>query len=241
MSVFLKATFQNLLQLVYSVPASAIQALLPEGLEPELKNGKAQLILSALEFRQTKVKGLKIPFHVNFPEIHLKTRVRRGNQSGVFFIRQIVPKHCIAVVARRIYHEPYESFPIEFTLQAMPGSEEGTTIEELTCKLWKKDKTLEVRAFIESSLQEGDSSEDFYENLPPETLIGFGTNDKGELSTYTMEQKALKAIKVEEWSMTGDLNGIFEDSFPEGFSEYPDEVLFIQGQSVKITQPLKPS
>jgi hypothetical protein len=239
MSVFLKATFQNLLQLVYSVPASAIQALLPEGLEPELKEGKAQLILSALEFKQTKVKGLKIPFHVNFPEMHLKTIVRRGEQTGVFFIRQIVPKHCIAVVARRIYHEPYESFPIEFSIQSLPGTEEGTTLEELNCKLWKKDKTLAIRAFIETTHQEEEGQEEMYENLPPEILIGFGIGDKGELNTYTMEQKALKAIRVQEWSMTGELSGIFEDCFPEGFPEYPDEVLFIQGQAVKITQPLK--
>jgi uncharacterized protein YqjF (DUF2071 family) len=101
MSVFLKATFQNLLQFEYSVPVESIASLLPTGLVPETKNGKAILILTALEFRETKVKGLKIPFHVNFPEIHLKTIVRKGEQTGVFFIRQFVPKHCIAVVARR--------------------------------------------------------------------------------------------------------------------------------------------
>jgi hypothetical protein len=241
MSVFLKATFQNLLQFVYSVPAEAIQALLPPGLEPELKEGKAQLILSALEFKQTKVKGLKIPFHVNFPEMHLKTLVRKGDQTGAFFIRQFVPKHCIAVVARRIYHEPYESFPLEFSIQSLPGAEEGTTLQELTCKLWKKDKTVEIRAFIDGSAAEISESEDYFENLPPEIFTGFGKNDKGEVSTYTMEQKALKAVRIQEWSMTGDLNGIFEDCLPSGFPEQPDEVLFIQGQAVRITQPLKGS
>lgn len=241
MSVFLKATFQNLLQFEYSVPVESIASLLPDGLVPETKNGKAILILSALEFRETKVKGLKIPFHVNFPEIHLKTMVRKGEQTGVFFIRQFVPKHCIAVVARRIYHEPYESFPIQFSLESKPGTEEGSTLQELSCKLWKKDDQVEIKAFVEAfpTSEEDSSPEQAFESLPPEILIGFGKNEKGEVSTYTMEQKALKAIEVNEWSIIGQLDGIFSDCFPAGFPEAPDEVLFIQGQAVKITQPLK--
>lgn len=241
MSVFLKATFQNLLQLVYAVPPEQIQALLPAGLEPMLVEGKAQLILSALEFRQTRVKGLKIPFHVNFPEVHLKTMVRHDGQTGVFFIRQFVPKHCIAVVARRIYHEPYEAYPIEFSLQPIPGPEEGTTIRELNCRIWKKEHSVTIRAYVDSPHTETEPlQEEWVESLNPELLTGFGRNDKGELTTYTMEQKALQAHRVSEWSLTGDLNEIFRDCLPEGFPEYPVEVLFIQGQAVRITQPLKP-
>lgn len=243
MSVFLKATWQNLIQLIYTVPADAFREILPAELEPELIDGKAILMLSAMEFRQTRVKGLKIPFHVNFPEINLRVRVLHNGVPGVFFLRQFVPKHCIAVVARRIYNEPYESFPLEFTTRVLPGTDEDSTLQELSCKLWRKDKTLEIRIYADdeqenlSTETDAEREQEVFETLNAEILNGFGLNDKGSLITYTIEQKALELMPVREWSVTGDVQSIFEDCLPFSLPEIPDEVWFSKGQSVRITQP----
>jgi hypothetical protein len=244
MSVFLKATWQNLIQLVYTAPIDEVQTLLPEGLTPEIFDGKAHIILSALEFRQTRVKGLKIPFHVHFPEINLRIPVRKQGVTGVYFLRQYVPKHCIAVVAKRIYHEAYEAYPMEFLVQHVPDADEGTSIMECHCKLWKKEDTLDIQVYA----VEPENYIPVDENHPPEPAVGdadfitgFGTNDKQEIIEYRIEHRKQEFFEVREWSIRGDLTKIFDDCIPKGISEMPIHVSFSHGQAVKITQPIMSS
>ena len=66
----------------------------------------------AFDFLNTKVKGIKIPFHVNFPEINLRYYIKHKGERGVMFWKELVPKHCIALVAKRVYNEPYEAAPM---------------------------------------------------------------------------------------------------------------------------------
>lgn len=240
MSVFLKATWQNLIQIVYSAPIEAVQAYLPDGLIPQIFEGKAHIILSALEFRQTKVKGLKIPFHVHFPEINLRIPVLKGDLPGVFFLKQFVPKHCIALVAKRIYHEAYEAYPIQFQVRHTPGADEGASLIDCHCKLWKKEETLEIQVYADEP--ENYTPFDEHQTLelsdePPEYITGFGTNDKQEIIEYRIEHRNQDFFEVREWSILGDLRNIFENCIPEGISEVPIHVSFSHGQAVRITQP----
>jgi len=242
MSVFLKATWQNLIQIIYLVDAEQIRKFLPDELEVELFQGKAQLILSALEFRQTRVKGLKIPFHVNFPELNLRVKVLKDQVPGVFFLRQYVPKHCIAVVARRIYNEPYESFPMEFEVNHIPGTDEDMPLLECTCKIWKKEHTLVVKVFAEENMEmnpaQTSPDTETYDSSDADIITGFGQNEKFEIIQYTIEQKKRSFLPVKEWSIVGDIGKIFDDILPEGLIHEPAEVQFSYGQVVRITQPL---
>ena len=60
-------------------------------------------------FLNTKLLGVKVPFHVNFEEVNLRFYVKRrvGNEykRGVVFIKEIVPKAAITFVANTIYNE----------------------------------------------------------------------------------------------------------------------------------------
>jgi hypothetical protein len=64
-------------------------------------------------FLDTRVLGLRIPFHTNFEEINLRFYVKRETEEemrrGVVFIKEIVPKWAIATIARSFYGEPYET------------------------------------------------------------------------------------------------------------------------------------
>ena len=82
MKVFLSAEWHNLINLTYRVPAEKLEPLLPKGVELDLYEGHAHLSLVAFDFINTRVKGMKIPFHVDFPEINLRYYVRAGRHRG---------------------------------------------------------------------------------------------------------------------------------------------------------------
>jgi uncharacterized protein len=66
----------------------------------------------------TRVLGFPIPFHRSFDEVNLRFYVRREECRGVVFIREIVPRAAIALVARRVYGENYVSLPMRHQIEA---------------------------------------------------------------------------------------------------------------------------
>ena len=93
----------------YQVDAALLQALVPCGTELDAFEGR--MLVSAVGFRflRTRIFGaLAVPFHSNFDEVNLRFYVRRldacgGVRRGVVFIREIVPRRAIALVARIAY------------------------------------------------------------------------------------------------------------------------------------------
>ncbi len=107
-NVFLTARWERLFLLTFAVEPAVLLPYLPQDLELDTIEGKAFLSFVAFDFLDTRLKGVPIPFHTNFPEINLRFYVRKGRKRGVAFIREFVPKFWIAQTARTIYHEPYQ-------------------------------------------------------------------------------------------------------------------------------------
>ena len=106
-SKFLTATWARLLNLTYGVDPKLLEPHVPPGVDLDVIDGQAFVSLVAFDFLDTKVKGIKLPFHVNFPEINLRYYLKYKGKTGVAFIKEFVPKFCIAFVADKIYNEPY--------------------------------------------------------------------------------------------------------------------------------------
>lgn len=124
--VFLRAHWSHLCVLSYEAPADLIARLCPRGLEPDLRDGKAFVSLVAFDFENAEVRGCRVPFHSDFPEVNLRyyARVKAGQRHagdrGVCFVREFVPRRLVALVARRVYNEPYEAVPMESDVHRTP-------------------------------------------------------------------------------------------------------------------------
>lgn len=126
---FLTARWANLTIVTYAVPPALLAPFVPQesGLVLDERDdlehlgaapGHTALVsLVAFEFLSTRVKGIRWPGLVNFPEINLRFYVRKGDHRGVMFIKEIVPRRLIAAVARKWYNEPYECAPIEARIE----------------------------------------------------------------------------------------------------------------------------
>ena len=117
---FLNAYWKNLALINYEIDPKLLEKYLPKGTEIDLFNGKCYVSLVGFLFQDTKILGMKIPFHVNFEEVNLRFYVKRfeNNQwkRGVVFIKEIVPKHALTLVANTVYKEHYQTLPMRNNL-----------------------------------------------------------------------------------------------------------------------------
>jgi uncharacterized protein len=110
MRKFLTAQWLDLFMANYRVEPSVLAPFVPTGTELDFWNGETYVSLVAFKFFNTRVLGMPVPFHTNFLEVNLRFYVRRAEKRGVVFIKEIVPRFAISLVARTLYGEPYETW-----------------------------------------------------------------------------------------------------------------------------------
>lgn len=114
---FLKAEWRKLVIANYVVDKELLSEFLPKGTQLDFRNKNCYLSVVGFMFKNTKVLGIKIPFHVNFEEVNLRFYVKRTEgdvvKRGVVFVKEIVPKPAITLVANTIYNENYQTLPMK--------------------------------------------------------------------------------------------------------------------------------
>lgn len=115
---FLTARWEDLVIVNFDCPEELLTPLVPAGTELDPWNGVQVISLVGFTFADTRVRGLSIPGHRTFEEVNLRFYVRREApdgtvRRGVVFVRELVPRRAIALVARLFYNEPYTSVPMD--------------------------------------------------------------------------------------------------------------------------------
>lgn len=123
---FLTAEWRKLAIANYEVDSWRLDNYLPAGTEHDLWNGVCYVSLVGFMFCHTRLLGMKIPFHVHFEEVNLRFYVRFPDRDhekrGVVFIREIVPRPALALVANTLYKEHYRAMPMRHEWEQKPGS-----------------------------------------------------------------------------------------------------------------------
>ncbi len=129
---FLTARWEQLLLINWACPGELLEPLAPAGTRLDPWGGETLVSLVGFMFRDTCVRGIGIPGHRTFEEVNLRFYVRRTTPAGeerrgVVFIRELVPRRAIALVARWAYGEPYLAVPMSHAVTLAP--DEGGTVE----------------------------------------------------------------------------------------------------------------
>src|ERR1700728_895510 len=140
--VFLSAEWRYLVMLNYAVDRALLEEYVPAGTVLDSFDGRTYVSLVAFQFRRTKLLGaVAIPFHANFDEVNLRFYVRRkgenGDQRGVVFIAEIVPKWAVAKIARLAYGENYVCLPMRHRVN-MNGETKTAEYEWMLAGAWCK-------------------------------------------------------------------------------------------------------
>ena len=230
MKVFLTAKWQNLINLTYRVPSEKLLPFVPKGLELDLYEGHAHVSLVAFDFVGTKVKNVKIPFHVDFPEINLRFYVKSGDKRGVVFIKELVPKHCIAFIAKRFYNEPYASFPMECKVEDLENGD-----RKITHKLWKDKNRFEIQVTAGPEIETPgpDSVAHFFK----EHDIGFGTDHKDNTICYAVSHPIWQTRPLTSWKLKFDFAEVYGAEWAFLNEMEPTFPVFALGSAIKVYHP----
>jgi len=108
--------WHKVLLLHWKVPVSFLEALLPEGIHPDLYDGNAWISLLPLTVKKHQFKGFPAwPFISNFHEVNLRTYVTHGDIAGVYILSIETDKLTSVLMGRCMEGLPYIKSTIERT------------------------------------------------------------------------------------------------------------------------------
>lgn len=100
--------WRDLVFLHWPVPAAALQRLLPDGVEVETHSGTAWLGIVPFRMVRTRVRWAPpLPTTGAFPELNVRTYVRVGDKSGVWFFSLDAQSRLAVAIARAALRLPY--------------------------------------------------------------------------------------------------------------------------------------
>ena len=160
-----------------------------------------------LRFLKTKLLGVPIPFHRDFPEVNLRFYVRREVEGqvrrGVVFIKEIVPRHAVTWVARGVYNENYVTLPMREEIIV-----DSYRYEWRFKETWNR---LAVKTRGEWSVPDLDSEASFV----AEHYWGYATQRDGSTLEYEVEHPRWRIVKADEVEYECDITSLYGEEFVE--------------------------
>lgn len=234
-NTFLKAEWRKLLMANYIVDPALLLPYLPHKTELDLWNGSCYVSLVGFMFLNTKIKGIKVPFHSNFEEVNLRFYVRYkdkdGWKRGTVFIKEIVPKPALTFVANMIYGEHYETFPMSHGWK--------TDGEILTVEYsWKKkDKWNSMK--VNSNLTQTGIVSGSIEEFITEHYWGYTKISEQVTSEYGVEHAVWQVYGIKDYFIDVDFGINYGPQFGFLHNKNPDSVLLAEGSEIIVKEGRK--
>jgi uncharacterized protein len=235
--VFLTGEWRYLAMLNYRVDAALLEPFVPRGTTLDLWQGAAYVSLVGFLFRDTRVLGVPIPLHRDFEEVNLRFYVRRevGGEvrRGVTFIREIVPRPAIAIVARLTYNEPYVALPMRHTIaeQANDDSAPGTVRYEWRQRTGWSAITVEAHG-IAASLEAGSEAEFITEHY-----WGYTRQRDGGTVEYHVTHPRWRTWPVSAAAAHGNLAELYGAELGAVLQRPPDSAFLAEGSTIAVHRP----
>jgi uncharacterized protein YqjF (DUF2071 family) len=232
---FLTAEWRYLAMLTFETEAALLRPFVPRGTELDTHNGRALLSLVGFRFLRTRVLGCRVPFHQDFDEVNLRFYVRREVQGelrhGVTFIREIVPRRLITLVARSAYNEPYVTLRMHSDVPPAPVAAPGRIRYAWRCSAgWQ---SLALTAMGAPRLPDHGTEYAFIS----EHHWGYTRQRDGSTLEYRVEHDPWRLWVGADAAVPGDTVALHGGVFARSLSTGPTSAFLAQGSSVTLTRP----
>jgi uncharacterized protein len=228
-STFLQAEWRKLAMANYVVDPKFLLKHVPNKTEIDFWNNRCYVSLVGFMFLNTHIKGIKIPFHVNFEEVNLRFYVRYNDQEnwkrGVVFIKEIVPRPALTFVANTIYKEHYETMPMQHDW-TVKGNDLHVGYS------WKKEKWHSLQVVATNTSQNiADGSE---EEFITEHFWGYTKIHEKQSSEYGVEHPRWNVYPVKEYTVDVDFGLLYGQEFDFLKKEKPVSVFLAEGSEIMV-------
>ena len=213
----------------FVVDPKIIAPLLPSGTEIDFENGETFLSVVGFLFLDTRLLGLPIPLHRDFEEVNLRFYVRKQSadtwRRGVVFIRELVPRRAIALVARTFYGENYVAVPMKHQIDHV----DLKLSVEYAWRRGRKWESLKMSATGEPQTIPAGSHADFI----TEHYWGY-TCFRGGCSEYRVEHPRWKIWNADRFEFSADVASLYGDQFTETLSQSPRSAFIADGSPIEV-------
>ena len=227
---FLTAEWKKLILANYRVDKEALQPYIPPHTELDYWNGDLYVSLVGFMFLNTRVLGIKIPLHINFPEVNLRFYVRynqNGNwKRGVVFIKEIVPKPAISFVANSFFNEHYATMPVK-NYEVLEKDQLLVGYQWKYKNNWNK---LEVSAKPTPQLIVPGSKEEFI----TQHFWGYSPAGNNKTTEYEVAHPLWESYVISQYSIDCDFAGLYGESFSFLSGVAPDSVMLAEGSGISV-------
>lgn len=224
------AEWRKLILANYPVDPLILRPYLPVHTELDEWKGGTYVSLVGFMFRQVRLRGLRVPYHTEFPEVNLRFYVRHQKDGkwkrGVVFINEIVPKPAITWVANTLFREHYRTLPMRH--------EDQTEGETLTVGYrWKYQghwNRLTVDAGAIPAVLEPGSKEEFI----TEHFWGYTSMGPAHSGEYEVAHPRWDIYPVRSHDISCDFGGLYGKAFAGLSGQTPVSVFLAEGSPVKV-------
>jgi uncharacterized protein YqjF (DUF2071 family) len=237
--VFLTAQWRNLAMLNYQVAPGLLLPLVPAGTELDLWHGAAYISVVGFLFEDTRVLGVAVPFHRTFEEVNLRFYVRRHvdgkSLRGVTFIRELVPRSAIALVARLAYNEPYQALHMHHHIErsTAAGAPSIRVAYEWTGATGRAG--IDLTAVGEARPLSSGSLEEFI----TEHYWGYTRQRDGTTVEYEVRHPGWMVWNARNAWLHGRLADVYPASFAAELDRPPDCAFLADGSAVAVHAPVR--
>lgn len=209
----------------YSVDPAVLRPFVPAGTELDEHNRRTYLSLIGFEFNKTQLFGRAIPFHQSFEEVNLRFYVCRGSRRGVVFLRELVPKIAVTVIARLAFGEHYSCVPMSHRIDR---GGEGVSAEFD----WGAGSA-RCTISITSAGAEYLPTEGSLSQFITEHYWGYAIR-AGRTVEYQVEHPQWMVQDAETARFVGDGAKYYGPEFGDILSRSPDSAFFAEGSAVTV-------
>lgn len=213
----------------FVVDPKIVAPLVPPGTEIDFEHGETFLSVVAFLFLDTRVLGLPIPLHRDFEEMNLRFYVRKKSadmwRRGVVFVRELVPRRAIALVARTFYGENYIALPMKHQIDHL----DPNLNVAYSWRRGRKWESLKMSAVGDAQTIPAGSHAEFI----TEHYWGY-TCFRGGCSEYRVEHPRWKIWRTDEFEFNADIGALYGEQFVEPLSTKPRSAFIADGSPIQV-------
>ena len=231
---FLTAEWRHLAMLNYKVDPQVLEPLVPAGTQLDLFEGECYASVVGFLFQQTRVRGVPIPWHRHFEEVNLRFYVYRETagevRRGVAFVRELVPRRAVALVANLLYDEKYATVPMSHRITG-PGAANGEPPEQVLYSWTAHGASNHLRISIEEAsrnLVPGSHEEFIAEHYWGYTALRRGAAE------YQVAHPRWRYAPAAAAELQCDVARLYGPQFAPFLSGEPASAFWAEGSAVRV-------
>ena len=226
------ASWRHLVMLSYDIDPDILVPLVPAGTELDTFNGRCFVSLVGFLFEDSRLRGVPIPWHGSFEELNLRFYVKRqvGGETrrAVVFVKELVPRWTVALVANVLYSEPYSVLPMSHKHDRGASGELRSAMYR-----WTHNRRLcEIGVEVESRMALPDIGS--VEEFIAEHYWGYTRLGDAKTAEYRVTHPPWRVARVKRAWLECDAAVLYGEWFAECLAAEPASAFLADGSEIAV-------